>query len=276
MISLSKITRRDFLKACSAAGLSLAVPGLSNHLSTRVYQGTNFVGWEIVVGDGIYAAPGELPVNLNDIQTIHYSTHSELRANIQRRRIMAHNITFKRITDDLALQYVHICRFKFRLPYVPSTDNFDLNAQTLEGGLFVWDGRGTRLDYGLGFQWLLNPWMSNFGEVRSWRDTNGGEWESVGHLQPNTEWHELGIAVDFHRETTLLKIDGIRYPSCFTATSRPEGWGTEIAARFQAEIISVYPEPSGIRAIHKAEFRDWSWTWEPQVRCQVFLPFVHK
>jgi len=271
-----KVTRRDFLKACSAIGLSFTAPGLSNRLSTREYQGTNFTGWDIVVGDGIYAAPGEPPVSLNDIQTIHYSTYSELRANVQRRRIMAHNITFKRIIDEFAFQYVHLCRLKFRLPYIPSTDNFDLNAQTLEGGLFVWDGRSTRLDYGLGFQWLLNPWMSNFGEVRSWRDTNGGEWESVGYLQPDTEWHELRIVVDFYRETNSLQIDSIRYPRCFTATSKPEAWGTEIAARFQAEIISVYPEPLGIRAIHKAEFRDWIWTWEPQHSCQVFLPFVRR
>jgi len=99
-----KVTRRDFLKACSAIGLSFTAPGLSNRLSTREYQGTNFTGWDIVVGDGIYAAPGEPPVSLNDIQTIHYSTYSELRANVQRRRIMAHNITFKRIIDEFAFQ----------------------------------------------------------------------------------------------------------------------------------------------------------------------------
>ncbi|MEM2002700.1 MAG: hypothetical protein QXT77_08660 [Candidatus Methanomethylicaceae archaeon] len=275
MVSSIRFTRRDFLKVCSATSLGFIVP-TSYGLSTRVYQGTNFAGWETVVGDGVYSAPGEPPVNLNDIQTVHYSTYSELRANIQRRRIMAHNIAFKRVIDDLALQYIHICGFKFRLPYVPSTDNFELNAQTLEGGLFVWDGRGTRLDYGLGFQWLLNPWMTNFGEMRAWRDIGGGQWESVGYLKPDTKWHEIRIAVDFRRETTSLKIDGIRYPSCFTATPRPEHWGTEIAARFQAEIINVYPEPSGICAMHKAEFKDWTWTWESQGSCQVFLPYLRK
>ena len=260
-MTLPIVTRRDFLKACRAIGLTFIAPDLSNRLSTREYRGVNFAGWNIVVGDGIYAALGELPVSLKDIQTVHYSTYSELCANVRRRRIMAHNITFKRIKDKFAFQYVHLCRLKFRLPYVPSTNNSDMNAQTLEGALFVWDGRSTRLDYGLGFQWLLNPWMSNFGEVRSWR---GGEWEGVGYLKPDTEWHELRIVVDFYRETTSLQIDSIRYPSYFAATSRPQTWGTEIAARLQAEIISVYPEPSGIRAIHKAEFRDWIWTWKPQ------------
>ncbi|MGB9872861.1 MAG: hypothetical protein ACPLYD_14545, partial [Anaerolineae bacterium] len=268
-------TRRNFLKVCSSASLGFIMPK-SYELSTRLYQGTNFAGWEIVVGDGIYVAPGEPPVNLNDIQTVHYSVHSELRANVQHRRIMAHNITFKRIIDDFAFQYVHTCGFKFRLPYVPSTDNFELNAQTLEGGLFVWDGRGTRLDYGLGFQWLLNPWMSNFGEIRAWRDIDGGQWESVGYLKPDTLWHEIRFTVDFRKETTSVKIDDVRYPSCFTAISRPDYWGPEVAARLQAEIVSVYPEPSGIRAVHKAEFKDWTWAWEFSGSCQVFLPYLRK
>ncbi len=275
MASSAGFTRRDFLKGCSVASLGFIMPR-SYGLSTRLYQGINFVDWEIVVGDGIYAAPGEMPVNPNDIQTVHYPTYSELRANVQRRRIMAHNITFKRIIDDLALHYVHACGFKFRLPYVPSTDNLEFNAQTLEGGLFVWDGRGARLDFGLGFQWLLNPWMSNFGEVRAWRDTNGGQWESVGYLKPDTLWHEIRFTIDFRKETTLVKIDDVRYPSCFTAISRPDHWGPEIAARLQAEIVSVYPEPSGIRAIHKAEFKDWTWAWAFSGNCQVFLPYLRK
>lgn len=267
-------TRRDFMKICGIASLGFITK--PQGLSSRIYRGTNFAGWEMALGDSIYNAPGESPVSLSDIQTVHYNTYSELRANVQYRRIMAHNITFKRIVDDFALQYIHICRFRFRLPYVPSIDNFQLNAQTLEGGLFVWDGEGTRLDYGLGFQWLLNPWMSNFGEMRVWRDVNGGQWESTGFLKPDIAWHEIEFVVDFQKEATLLKIDETRYPSCFAATSRPAYWGPEIAARLQAEIVSVYPEPSGIRALHKAEFRDWSWVWEFQPSCQVFLPYLRK
>lgn len=161
--------RREFLKASGVALLSFLTRAPARlSLSSQRYEGPNFVGWEVVVGDGIYAAPGEPPVSISDIETIHYSTYSELRANIHRRRIMAHNITFKRIIDDNAFEYVHTCRFKFRLPYLPSTDNFDLNAQTLEGGIFVWDGSRTRLDYGVGFQWVLNPWMDIYGEIRTW------------------------------------------------------------------------------------------------------------
>lgn len=269
--------RRDFLKVSSIALLSFLTSAPAEHsLSPRRYEGPNFVGWEVVVGDRIYAAPGEPPVGISDIETIHYSTHSELRANIHRRRIMAHNITFKRIIDGNAFEYVHTSGFKFRLPYLPSTDNFDLNAQTLEGGIFVWDGSGTRLDHGVGFQWILNPWMNTFGEIRIWTEVNGGQWESVGYLAPDTRWHEIRIVIDFRRETTLVKIDDTCYPSCLSRTPKPETWGPETAARLQAEIISVYPEPSGIRAMHKAEFKDWVWEWEPQNTHCVFLPFIRK
>lgn len=269
--------RRDFLKACGIASASFITRTSTRYsLPSRYCEGPNFVGWEVVVGDGIYAAPGEPPVGLNDIETIHYSTYSELRANIQRRRIMAHNITFKRIIDDNALEYIHTCGFKFRLPFLPSTDNFDLNAHTLEGGIFIWDGGGSRLDYGVGFQWILNPWMDIFGEIRIWTETNGGQWESVGYLAPDIQWHEIRIVVDFPRRTTSVNIDGNGYPSSLSRTPKPETWGPETAARLQAEIISVYPEPSGIRAMHKAEFKDWVWIWEPQSVCRTFLPLVRR
>ncbi len=267
--------RRDFLKVLGLAPLSLSLPPRTGADSWQHYEGPNFTGWEVVVGDGVYAAPGEPPVGPSDIETVHYTTYSELRANIRRRRIMAHNITFKRIVDENAFEYIHTCGFAFRLPYLPTTDNFDLNAQTLEGGLFVWDGSTTRLDYGVGFQWVLNPWMDIFGEIRTWKaDGNEGQWEGVGYLTPDTRWHEIKIVVDFKRGTTSVEIDGTPYPACLSRTPRAETWGPETAARLQAEIISLYPEPSGIRAMHRAEFKDWFWVWEPQPACRIFLPFV--
>jgi len=274
------LSRRDFL---GMAGLTVATGLLDQPFQratpstpprTRLYQGVNLSDWVVVVGDGIYAAPGEPAVNPNDIATDHTPTYSELRANILLRRIMAHDITYKQINADDAFRFVHTCKYKFRLPYLPSTGNADLNGQTLEGGVFVWDGGGTRLDYGAAFHWLLNPWMSNVGEIACWRDTNGGEWRAVGQLALDLNWHEITIIVDFQRQTTSMVIDGVRYPSCFTALPKPTSWGTETAARFQAEIVSIYPEPTGVHMQHKAQFKDWVWTWEPASTCQVFLPAI--
>ena len=228
-----------------------------------------------MVGDGVYTAPGEPPITQNDIATIHYGTYSELQANILKRRIMAHNITYRRITESTALDFVHTFECKFVLPYLPSTGNTTLNAQTIEGGLFIWDGRTTRLDYGLGFQWGLNPW-DRLGELRCWTDIGGGQWRPVGYLAPDLSWHTLKIVFDFRRQTTALLIDEKHYPSRFTGTSKPAEWGTEIAAGVQIEIISVYPGELGNGAMHKAHFKDWLWLWEPSNSCRVFAPLIVK
>jgi hypothetical protein len=240
---------------------------------TKRYQGRDLSGWEIALGDALYARAGEDPVALDDIKTVHTGNYSELYANVRRRVIMAHNITFERIVEDKALHYIHTAMFEFRLPYLPVADETaGLNAQTLEGGLFIWDGGGTRLDYGIAFQWGLNPW-DRFGEVRTWTDINGGRWAAVGHLAPDTGWHELKMAIDYPRQTTALWIDNQHYLTRYTATPKPETWGTETAARLQVEIVSIYPEPAGLRAMHAVRFRDWTWDWE-RVYC-ASLPMVH-
>lgn len=229
---------------------------------TNDYSGINLAGWEMALGDGIYAASGEQPVNINDIDIADYLEYSELRANILNRRVMAHNITFKRIVNGQAFNYIHTCSYKFRLPYLPSQANIGANGQTLEGGIFVWDGSRTRLDYGIGYQWILNPWDNDFGSIKTWVNEENGNWITVGKLTPNTDWHDLKLTVDFRRETTALVIDQKHYLTQYSKTPKSETWGTEIAARFQAEIISLYPGEQGEGAFHKAQFKDWQWIWE--------------
>jgi hypothetical protein len=122
---------------------------------------------------------------------------------------------------------------------------------------FVWDGANTRLDYGTAFQWDLNPW-GDFGAIRIWTATGRlGQWVTVGRLTADTNWHHIKIAVDVSSETTALAIDETQYPVELSKTSKPDSWGTEVAARLQAEIVSIYPEPSGLMAAHKAQFRNW-------------------
>jgi hypothetical protein len=275
--------RRNFIKLMGAAvtgyGLVRSQAGPVAASTQRDYQGADFTGWEVVVGDGLYTVPGEPSVTPDDIETIHYGSYSELRANIQVRDIMAHNITFKRVIDETAFDFVHTCQYMFRLPYLPATGNSDLNPQTVEGGLFIWDGGDTRLDYGLAFQWMLNPWGGSdfeFGDLRCWTDRNDGSWERVGYLEPDTAWHTINLVFDFRRETTALLIDGSHFPCQFTATPKAASWGTETAARLQAEIISIYPEGVGDGRLHKTHFKDWTWTWMPYSACEMYLPVVSK
>lgn len=228
----------------------------------KEYKNADLAEWETVVGDGLYAARGEKPVNQKDIATLNYRNHSELRANTKRRRIMAHNITLKRVIDDGAFDYVHTYRVKFRLPHMPSEDDQSLNGETVEMGLFVWDGKNTRLDYGTAYQWKINPGdHDNYGVMQYW---NKEKWVPAGKIEPDTEWHEIQMIVNFKTKTTEVKIDGVSYPSKFSQTAKASDWKVETAARIQMEIISAYPEPSGIGTTHSLDVKDWCWNWGDQ------------
>jgi len=265
-------SRRDFLKLIPSALLAgflssrnIASVKASSAKPVINLSGRDFEGWTVELGDGLYFRPEEeLPVDITDIETGHLGKYSELRANIKRRIIMAHNVTYKRITDENVMHLSHKCAYQFRLPYLPRpvvTDEW--NAQTLEGGFFVWDGANTRLDYGTAFQWDLNPW-GDFGVVRIWTaDGGAGQWVTAGQLTPDTNWHRVKMVVDVSAETATLEIDDTHYSADLSKTSKPDSWGTEVAARLQAEIISIYPESSGIRATHKSQFRNWKWHGKP-------------
>ena len=264
-------TRRDFLRF---AGISLAggIAGAAalnpqtasaSELTILEETGTDMAGWQVVVGDGLWVGPNQDPVNQDDILTNNFSSHSELIANTWQRGVMAHNITYKTKLDDADRQmfrHVHLLKYKFRMPEVPTTAGSGINAQTLEGGFFIWDGSNTRLDYGLAFQWILNPWMSTFGDIRTWHNE---EWVSSGYLQPDTEWHEIEFAMDYYNQLTAITIDGISMPCTFSATTKDASWGNETAARLQAEIISIWPGANPSAPHHKAEFKDWQWTMVP-------------
>lgn len=254
-----KHDRRAFLRHGMAGVLGIAMGGVAWReaiAASQLYSGTQLLGWETVVGDGICNMP-----LASDIATVQVNNaFTELRANLKRRAVMAHNITFKRLIADNALDFVHVCEYQFRLPYMPTTSNTLLNGQTIEGGIFVWDGRNTRMDYGVAFQWVLNPWSPLFKKIQCW---TGSSWQVVGELEPDTRWHRVKFVLDYRRQQTQLLIDGKTFPSLFTLTAKDASWGTEVAARLQAEIISldVCRQTTGI--LHKAQFRHWRWQWLP-------------
>lgn len=238
----------------------------------REFSGVNMAGWKVSLGDGNYAAPGQDPVSLQDIETRHDEGVSEVRANIHRREIMAHNITYRRERDDNALDYTHLFTCEFRLPYLPSVSNTEENAQTLEVGLFVWDGLTTKLDSGMAFQWGLNPY-ERFGEVRSSIEgVSAAAWEPVGYLEPDTEWHTCTMVVDYPGQSTLLQIDDVTYDSYFVGF--PKRWPAAISAGIQVEAISIYPRGVVHGALHRVEYRNWLWQWMTLEQHQLYLPSV--
>jgi hypothetical protein len=226
-------------------------------------SGVDLTGWETAVGDAVYVAPTDPlypePIGLDDITVEHYATHSLLRANIRNRGAMAHVISFKRITDLAMMTAAHQAKFQFRMPYIPKPQGGQTyNAQSLEGGFFVWDGAGTRLDYGTAFQWMLNPWLATFGDFRRW---NGTTWEATGVRIPvDTAWHDAAFTLDVPTQEVNLTIDGMSLGAYFTETTK-DSWGTDTSARFQAECVSLYPSSTATTAPqHQVEFRNWEWS----------------
>lgn len=257
------INRRRFLGVTALVGAAtvLGARGASaaavSGIPSWQANGTDLSTWQTVLGDALYAAPGQAAVDATDIETVSSGTLSTLRANIKRRGAMAHNVTFKRIIDTTLLDSAHTCSYQFRMPYLPQQNAWPDNAQTVEGGFFIWDGGNTRLDYGLAFQWVLNPWQSNFGAVNIW---TGSGWQPTGYLAPDTEWHTVQMSFDPRNNLATLSIDNNSLATQLTKTAKPSNWGTETAARLQTEIVSLWPGNNPTAPSHRAEMRNWSWT----------------
>lgn len=265
----ARLGRRRFLTMSGVSAVATGLGLLSHETAaaadvsttpSTVISGTDLNGWTTVLGDGLYTVAGQTPVNSGDIATAHAGVSSTLRANVLRRGVMAHNITYKRQTDTTLFDSVHAVQYSFRLPYMPATSAWPDNAQTVEGGFFIWDGAATRLDYGQAFQWILNPWMPTFGTIRIW---NGSSWMSAGFLPVDTNWHTVTMTFDRRNSAAGLAIDGVAIPTALTLTPKSSSWGTEVAARLQAEIISLWPGSNPSAPSHRLEVRDWTWSRHP-------------
>jgi len=230
---------------------------------TRYESGVNLDNWTVSLGDGNYAAPGESPVSLTDIKTVDGTKKSTLKANILNRRIMVHNITYHKIVEPTAMTDTHVAIYKLKIPYVISTSNIDFNGQTVEGGLFVWDGSDTQLDYGLAFQWVINPFDVDYKKIRYW---DGSSWQSLGvSLEPDNKYHTIEFQLDIPNSEAYLKIDSIAYAQNVFSQTTKIGFGTTVDARFQAETISIYPPVTGTIPSQKVNFKNWSWEWSNDV-----------
>jgi hypothetical protein len=231
---------------------------------SRSYTGSDLLGWTTVVGDGVYAAPGEAGVSTDDIAVTNSGGFATLSANTRRRVVMAHTLAFTRVTDLAATSARHEVGFLFRMPYVPEVAAPDPVGQTVEGGFFVWDGAGSRLDQGAAFQWRVNPWAPDFGQVFAWSaDADSGTWVPIGTLAVDTTWHEMRIDLDLRpdRQRCRLDIDGVVGSDLLARETKPD-FLDDVSARLQVEIISVDPQPSNqIRSIHVGQFANWSWRW---------------
>jgi hypothetical protein len=296
------MNRRVMLSVMATAALAGAV-GRAKPVSARVsaqsttgrrtvqgFAGPNLENWHTSLGDALFPA-GE--VVFDDIHTEHvagadaHAPCSLLCANVDRRPVMAHNITYLRRRHEDLLDRAHHCGYEFRIPYELVADAAaELSAETFEGGFFVWDGSALRqgatepLDYGIAFQIILNPWLEEphadgaqvsgpdscamaeitadckMGEIRRW---TGSGWESTGEFMTvDTELHRVEMVVDFLTNTGMIKIDDIRIDAVITETPKV-GWGRETDARLQVETVSKYPGCEEVRAMSQVEVSNWFW-----------------
>lgn len=209
-----------------------------------------------------FSSNGE--ISTNDVIVDNSSgIFTELIANPQQRPVSVDLISFFRVIDEEAFDYLHESGYLFRLPYDLGSD-FSLRPQTIEGGFFTWDGSGSRLDIGLGWQWILNPSDKDYGYIRTWTSSQGkGKWQRLLKLEPDTIWHEVEMIVDYRDNKAYLSIDQKKHEVQLSETQKGDAnvpWGTETAVRLQAEVISVDPGDEGLGAVHKAQFKDWYWT----------------
>lgn len=275
---MSGMSRRRFL-GVSAWAVGGAVPLLRrgrapDSPATHEFGGANLAGWTTAVGDAM--RPGMGQVTDADIETVHFPAYSELRANVTGRAdIMAHNMTYRKEFDPACLEMMHVCEYQFRLPYLPATTNTDLNGQTVEGAISLWDGQGTRQIVVVGWQWIVNPFWES-GTLNCW--TPGKVWQKVGSRPvDDTEWHTIRLVLDAVRGTAAMQFDGATFPSCAAPHDGPPNFGSDVSATLATEAISIDPGDSllgGKR--HEVQFRNWSWVWEPTTRCTTFLPLVRK
>jgi hypothetical protein len=246
--------RRRFLTLLGATTAAVALPATAAEAAPRVITGgADLTGWETVVGDGVYALPGQDPVTAADIAV---DRNRLLRANIQHRGIAAHVLAFKRITDVATMTSRHHAVYQFRLPTLPAT-GAEFNGQTVEGGLFVWDGANTRLDYGTAFQWIVNPWLPECGQINVWADE---AWVPAGFLKPDTAWHTARFLVAPDVRKARLAIDRTHFDVPYSQTTK-DGWGTDTSARLQVEAVSLWPNAANPSTPeHRVQVRNWAWT----------------
>jgi len=253
------------------ATVSQSSTSAATSLQERRYSGTTLNGWEVILGDSLYAPPPEPKVTLEDIETDDYSDYSEVRANIKKRRIMAHNLTYFESWDTDAFEFQHSFRFQFKQPYLPLKDpDAQHNGETIEAHIRLYDGKGTigprALRYVSALAWVVNPWSERYGYLLVWTNPSAANvndrWTRVANIYPDTSWHSVELFTDVKNDVGHLVFDSSKYEMKPLAKALAP-WGAHISSAIHTEAVSIYPTKNHGGAEHKVQFRNWEWAWNP-------------
>ncbi len=217
----------------------------------------NLQNWETMLGDSLYFDNDEDTVSLADIQTTHFYQYSLLEANINRRGIMAHNITRKVVADIKALQITHQAGFILNLATTPSRTNKKDNGAAVEISLVVADGSTSHKEYGVVLRWIIDPWSSDFGQVQAWKDSI---WVRAATLTPDSLDHTVSITMDRVTKNGHVRIDNKTIASAYSETLKtdlPAG----IYAIMRFGMINAWPADEDLNLAAAVRFKNWKWEW---------------
>lgn len=276
------ISRRCFLKRALGSTATILLPKFTNcqpkntekeSVKKLFYGGNNLEDFEYSLGDANYHCPDENKVIKKDLNKEDLDGYTELWSNINNRKVMAHNMShlgtdkLKRegeIYDTDLIPFRHTFRFNFKLPYLPSKSNPKLNPQTIEGHMRLYDGRGKynnkkeRRLYGVGFQWILNPWVENHINVWEYDD-----WKKLKTKKPDQRWHEVQMVLSPLQEEIEVYFDEEPLKCRSVEDEVPEFFGRDMSAWVAAETINAYPNCDLDASFkHYSLFKDWEWEME--------------
>ncbi len=260
--------RRHFISSVGAAGVAAAVgiPLATNkdavtaapQIEPMVDGGTDLAGWTTTLGDTSDTAPGRRP-RRTDVARLDHGTHSELVANIEARGVMAQAHASKRFSVVPSAAARHDALVEFRLPSQETNGRGSNVGQALEAGLLVQDPNDRTIDRGAAIQWVLNPWVETYGDVRMCAENESGiEWRTVANLKPDNEWHTLAMCFAPGSGRTRVKLDGQDLPGEKAVTVR-HLVGGNFQGRLQVKTQSVWPGNHDSMPPFRAEFRNWRW-----------------
>ncbi len=261
--------RRHFLSSAGAAGVAAAVgiPLAVNKFSDTTASapieplldsGADLAGWVTTLGDTSQTAPDRRP-RRTDVARLDHGSHSELVANTQARGVMAQAHASKRFSVLPTAAERHDAIIEFRLPDRAPTGRGNNVGQAIEAGLFVQDPDDRAVDRGVAIQWVLNPWVETYGDVRMCAETNRGiEWRTVAHLEPDNEWHTFAMCFAPGSRRTRVKLDGQVLPADKAIAVRHDVGGN-FQGRLQVKTQSVWPGNHQSMPPFRAEFRNWRW-----------------
>jgi hypothetical protein len=165
-----------------------------------------------------------------------------------------HNITYLEKSYVNILEGVHTASYSFQ---IPSLDT----GRTVEGGLFIWVGGETRLDYGTAFQLIVEKGDKDYEKLYYWTGSGpGNEWKYSGKKVKlyNDFFYKVTYTVNCNRRDANIIFEGkdefYVFTDIFSETTKDKTWSDITVARLQAECISK----DGMK--YKVNFKNYIWS----------------